>query len=286
MGVDSLAAVHFLEFDGHLRGVANSRRVFRYVVGRDSPSRQVFEAVNLVHNDAFQYRVFADSSSKAPLDGPSGDWSPHPTGQPDSSTMAFVSPNLISMEGFNQFSDPWLASGATVTTGNNVEAYADVTSGDGFNSGDVRADVTAPGVFDRTYDPVQNSDANSDQIKAEVTNMFYIINWLHDYWYDSGFTEAAGNAQDDNYGRGGTGGDSIKAEAQDYSGTNSSDMSTPADGMRPRMQMYRFGGGTTFKNLFANEEYVFTTASFGPQIYSVRSIHFVILFYFFCFCCV
>ena len=34
----------------------------------------------------------------------------------------------------------------------------------------------------------------------------------------------------------------IRAEAQDYSGTNNANMSTPADGGRPRMQMYVFGG--------------------------------------------
>src|SRR5690606_9069486 len=37
-------------------------------------------------------------------------------------------------------------------------------------------------------------------------------------------------------------GDSIKAEAQDYSGRNNANMSTPSDGARPRMQMYVFDG--------------------------------------------
>jgi hypothetical protein len=38
-------------------------------------------------------------------------------------------------------------------------------------------------------------------------------NFLHDWFYDSGFDEASGNAQIDNFGRGGIGGDSIRAEA-------------------------------------------------------------------------
>ena len=42
---------------------------------------------------------------------------------------------------------------------------------------------------------------------AAVTQLFYVNNWLHDWWYDSGFNEAAGNAQHNNYGRGGLGGD-------------------------------------------------------------------------------
>ncbi len=46
---------------------------------------------------------------------------------------------------------------------------------------------------------------------AATTNLFYVVNWLHDYWYDSGFTEAAGNAQDNNFGRGGEDRDALKA---------------------------------------------------------------------------
>ena len=42
-----------------------------------------------------------------------------------------------------------------------------------------------------------------------------MTNWLHDWWYDSGFNEAAGNAQLDNFGRGGVDGDPLHAEAQD-----------------------------------------------------------------------
>ena len=49
---------------------------------------------------------------------------------------------------------------------------------------------------------------------ASVTQVFYVTNWLHDWWYDSGFNEAAGNAQKDNFGRGGVAGDPLHAEAQ------------------------------------------------------------------------
>ena len=43
---------------------------------------------------------------------------------------------------------------------------------------------------------------------AAVTNLFYMNNYLHDWYYDAGFDEAAGNAQRDNYGRGGLANDS------------------------------------------------------------------------------
>src|SRR5262249_46918648 len=71
---------------------------------------------------------------------------------------------------------------------------------------------------------------------------FYNLNFFHDWYYDSGFDELAGNAQESNYGRGGLEGDSIKAEAQDFSGRNNANMTTPADGARPRMQMFLFDG--------------------------------------------
>ncbi|MGH2684919.1 MAG: M36 family metallopeptidase, partial [Actinomycetota bacterium] len=58
-----------------------------------------------------------------------------------------------------------------------------------------------------------------------------------------GFTEAAGNFQVNNYGRGGEGNDSVRAEAQDGSGTNNANFATPADGSRPRMQMYMWTTG-------------------------------------------
>ena len=56
----------------------------------------------------------------------------------------------------------------------------------------------------------------ASQVRADtVASLFYVNNWLHDYYYDSGFTEQAGNAQFFNYGRGGAGGDVLRAESQD-----------------------------------------------------------------------
>src|SRR3546814_8665534 len=67
-------------------------------------------------------------------------------------------------------------------------------------------------------------------------------NGLHDWWYDHGFDEQAGNAQTSNYGRGGVEGDAISAQGQDSSGRNNANMATPADGGSPTMQMYLFDG--------------------------------------------
>jgi len=83
------------------------------------------------------------------------------------------------------------------------------------------------------------AEPETDQNKAvAVQNLFYFNNILHDKLYQHGFTESAGNFQEDNGGNGGNGGDSVNAEAQDGSGTNNANFSTPSDGSNPRMQMY------------------------------------------------
>jgi fungalysin metallopeptidase (M36) len=201
---------------------------------------------DLVAHDSFNYRVWAETTGlHRPLDGPTADFSPHPTGNPDGSAPGFIPPNLVMLQnGPISTNDAWLAPGANETKGNNVDAYADLSAPDGFSAGDLRAGTTAALTFNRTYDTSAQPDASSDQIQAAVTQLFYVVNWLHDWFYDAGFDEAAGNAQQDNYGRGGVGGDPLHAEAQDYGGTNNANMSTPADGASPRMQMYLWDSPT------------------------------------------
>src|SRR5687767_2706493 len=63
---------------------------------------------------------------------------------------------------------------------------------------------------------------------------------MHDFSYNLGFTETSRNFQVNNFGRGGLGNDSVRAEAQDGSGTNNANFATPPDGSRPRMQQYLF----------------------------------------------
>mgnify|MGYP000994546173 CR=1 FL=1 len=75
-----------------------------------------------------------------------------------------------------------------------------------------------------------------------MQNLFYLNNVIHDVLYRHGFDEAAGNFQVNNFGKGGTGNDPVNAEAQDGSGTDNANFSTPADGSSPRMQMYLWTG--------------------------------------------
>src|ERR1035437_5201578 len=63
---------------------------------------------------------------------------------------------------------------------------------------------------------------------------------MHDQLYGLGFTEEAGNFQSDNFGRGGLGNDAVQADAQDGSGVNNANFSTPPDGSPGRIQLYVF----------------------------------------------
>jgi hypothetical protein len=225
------------------------------------------------------YRVWAEPSGDLrPHDGPHADFTPHPTGAPDGSTPAFTSPSLVTVDGFNTppggSPDPWLPAGATATTGNNVDAYADLGGGDGFSEGtDFRATPTAPGVFDRVYDTAASPLASQAQGMAAIVHAFYVVNWLHDWWYDAGFDEAAGNAQADNFGRGGADGDRMLLELQDNAqggSRNNANMSTPFDGSSPRMQIYLWSGASARSvTLSPGGDVPSGVASFGPQAFDV-----------------
>ena len=270
---------------------SNDSAAYRYVI--DAQSGRVLERRNLTVSEGpgpaasstppaeFFYRVFAEAGNQRPLDGPQVDVSPHPTGTPDGTRPPFVLPNLVTMGGFNHpasgVADPWLAADAIETTGNNADAYVDLSAPDGFTPGvDFRADLTAPRSFDRTFDTTKEPVATIDQSKAAITNAFYTVNWLHDYWYDSGFDEAAGNAQQNNFGRGGVEGDPMRVEVQDNflgGSRNNANMSTPADGLRPRMQLFTFTGEQTVTLTFTpGGSKPANTAVFGPRNFDVTAL--------------
>ncbi|MCP4440211.1 MAG: PKD domain-containing protein [Aureispira sp.] len=124
----------------------------------------------------------------------------------------------------------------TNTRGNNVYAYEDVADNNGpgyspISSGNNIDTIT----FDTTLDLYSQPNT---YYGASVTNLFYMNNMIHDVWYRYGFDEASGNFQTNNYGRGGSAGDGVAAEAQDGGGTNNANFATPPDGSTPRMQMY------------------------------------------------
>ncbi len=274
---DKIVPAYYLEID---LGKSNetSADLWGYVIS--AATGDVLMRKHLTHDIAFNYTVWGETSAPyTPLDGPHAEFAPHPTGMPDNSFPAFIPPVMLSIEGLNTnpngMPDPWLDAAATETNGNNVDAYADLAAPDGFQAAtDLRADTTSANTFDRTYDTNVGPATSPDQIKASVTQLFYVNNWLHDYYYDSGFDESSGNAQALNFGRGGAEGDVLNAQAQDYTGQNNANMSTPADGQSPRMQMYTWNGpaGTAALDIQPiNLQPQFQQAGFGADNFDITA---------------
>lgn len=119
-------------------------------------------------------------------------------------------------------------------SGNNVYAYLDR---DQNNSPDPAGAAITDGNFTAAAQLAQSPTLAVNQ-QVAVQNLFWAGNVIHDKLYTHGFIEAAGNFQQNNFGKGGLGNDSLNAEAQDGSGTNNANFSTPSDGSSPRMQMY------------------------------------------------
>jgi hypothetical protein len=211
---------------------------YRYLITEDGAA---VRTTDLIQSDAFVYRAYAETTgNRHPLDGAFESFAPHPTGVPDGSAPGFAATNLVVMDAFNEPRDPWLPGDATTTAGNNAEVFADLDGSRSFTEGDLRPEVRAGRVLNHAFDPTQRPLANPEQSKAAAVNSFFVVNWMHDWWYDSGFTEAVGDAQQDNYGRGGVDGDRLSIFAQ--SGANIGDrgnafMFTPADGQSPQMQL-------------------------------------------------
>ena len=141
--------------------------------------------------------------------------------------------------GNTQSPSGWVTNNTTI--GNNVDAYLDR---DNNNAADTNGrPVSATKDFQFTADLAQAPTLTVNQMAA-VTNLFYLNNVIHDKLYRHGFNEAAGNFQTNNFGKGGLGNDAVLAEAQDGGGTNNANFATPADGSKPRMQMYLWNFST------------------------------------------
>jgi len=236
---------------------------FSYVIDAvDAPD--VLFRKNLTSPIAFKYRVHNTGDAIfRPEDGPAPG-SPHPTGTPNGFQAPPIPEKLIAIESLLP-GQPWLPPGAKTTIGNNCIAYADLKVPDGFSTGDVRGKVTAAGIFDYTYDHSRPS-TTANNLQNSIVGMFFHVNWLHDRWYEAGFDEASGNAQKDNFGRGGMGGDPMHAEGSDFSGTDNANMSTPPDGASPRMQMFTFNGPNPKPSRTSNHEALITFHEMGHYI--------------------
>ena len=184
------------------------------------------------------YRVYTNASPAPLLPGLSA---------PGTDQPATVDRGLVTLTALDDFASPngWIADGDNETRGNNVDAHLD-------RNDDDLADLPRPtGNPSRVFDfPLDLTTTPANYGQAAAVQLFYWDNWMHDALYQFGFTEAAGNFQTDNFGRGGLGNDALQADAQDGLGlndgshANNANMSTPPDGCAPRMQMYVFDGAS------------------------------------------
>jgi hypothetical protein len=189
-------------------------------------------------SSAITCRVYTNASPTPLLPG----WPAPNTTQPTP-----VERGLVTFTALDDTASPngWIADGDNETRGNNVDAHLD-------RNDDNLADLPRPtGNPSRVFDfPLDLTTAPANYGEAATVQLFYWDNWMHDALYQLGFTEAAGNFQTDNFGRGGLGNDAVQADAQDGLGlndgrhANNANMSTPPDGCAPRMQMYAFDGAS------------------------------------------
>jgi subtilase family serine protease len=112
-------------------------------------------------------------------------------------------------------------------SGNNVHVFRGNTSTEG-----------ALGTFDGSrwiFDHPFNTAASAE------TALFFALNFAHDFFYDLGFDEAAGNFQVNNLGRGGLGGDPVLAIAR-APGRNNATFQPAPEGSSPIISMFLFDG--------------------------------------------
>ena len=140
----------------------------------------------------------------------------------------------------------WVTTPGNKTIGNNAVACTDLNRNNTCGTNETQPTANASSSFDFPYSPTQDAAGFK---AAAVSNAFFFVNDWHDRTYALGFTEAARNFQLSNFGKGGAQNDPVNVDAQDGSGTNNANFSTPPDGSRPRMQMFLFTirNGTTLR---------------------------------------
>lgn len=175
---------------------------------------------------------------------------------PQPSTPGVVPPNPNPPAYVSRVTIPFIFLTGTTLSGNNanVREWQAYTCCPSYTptSGNAITSSTADFSFQLNVGPGQPDIRNYPQ--ASGTNLFYLLNYAHDYFYTLGFDEAHGNFQVDNSGRGGIGNDPVLAFAQLGSGLPTGGnansccnawMQTPSDGSSPVMGMYIWGGSGT-----------------------------------------
>ena len=144
---------------------------------------------------------------------------------------------VVSFDGNPAASPNGWVDASRKTIGNNAVAATDLDGNNTVGANETQPAANASDSFDFPY----SGTVDAAQFKsASVANAFFLVNDYHDRTYLLGFTESSGNFQNNNFGKGGAQNDAVNVDAQDGSGTNNANFSTPPDGSKPRMQMFLF----------------------------------------------
>ncbi|MFC0006572.1 M36 family metallopeptidase [Micromonospora siamensis] len=152
--------------------------------------------------------------------------------------------------------DPATGQSTHTTSGNNAVAVQNWFSNDPFSVGTEtatpRADrnYTYPWTnqwYEQKCHPDTFTSPQANDIDAARANLFAMHNRMHDWTYHLGFTEAAWNLQQDNFGRPGLGADREQGNAQaggvsggppTFAARDNANQITPPDGVAPITNMY------------------------------------------------
>ncbi|MGC8828891.1 MAG: M36 family metallopeptidase [Verrucomicrobiia bacterium] len=206
-----------------------SNQMFLHII--DAENGKTLVRRNLTSNISdVSYRVYVKESPSPFTPG-------HPV--PMTNQPPYVARMLVITAAANTNASPngWINDADNETLGNNVDAHLDWNDDD-------QPDLPRPqGNPFRVFDfPIDFTQHPTNYAQASVVQAFYYLNWYHDKLYEYGFTEAAGNFQQINFGRGGFEGDPVIADVQDGGGFNDAFMMTPPDGIPARMTMWLFNG--------------------------------------------
>ena len=209
------------------------------------------------------YNVYGNATSALKTADSPAPYTPGPN-QPDNSQAPLIPRTNFTLIGneppytFNSLG--WIPDNVNETNGNNAEAGIDRDGTDGIDPNG-KAYGNQNRVFSYVYNPGPGNPAPGEEPlpsgqqpypptafqQGAITNAFYVANCFHDETYLLGFTEAARNFQNDNFGRGGAGNDGVTIEIQDS--VNGGSFASPADGGRGKLQLGLFTGSTPDRDM-------------------------------------
>ena len=230
-----------------------TRQGFQVLVDANSGETLVRKNLTRHISDA-TYNVYP-SDSPSPF---SPGWPTPNAGQPP-----LVNRTLVTTNAFSVLASPngWINDGDNETRGNNADAYVDRNFD--FQPDGPRPQGNPNRVFDFPLDLTQDPLTYSN---AATVQMFYKVNVYHDQLYELGFTEAFGNYQRDNLGRGGVGNDEILCYVQAGANVGAADNAffIPApDGVNGQIAMFVWDFPNPQRDGDLDSEVIFHEATHG-----------------------